>query len=734
MRLSFLVTLLLFSSYLRADASFDELMEMNLQELLEVEITSRRASEKLVNTPYSVSIISNQDIQKYNLNSLYDLAYLVPNFSFRRSFGRWLEQPAMRGITTISATSSGPTSGLIIDGMGTSGVSMLMPLFDLEQVEILRGAEAAMFGRSTFSGAVNYVSKRPEQSNYTQVELNKGNYQQDVINLVSNYTVNDDIALRFSASHDARSNHSKNTLGSNGGDYGAEQTQYAKLAISWKFNPRLELFGYASLLDTADGHLPVYLQSAQSNNCFLETRSQYYCGEVKVPASLGYSYYPDLWSYYLRQKAKRAHIGANYDNNSYDVTFRSAYTHTDLSSSFDGDFYELDSAFTSQLNVKTTRTSELYSNFYFDNLRLLLGVSYYDSQVTFEANNYFLRANQISPLSESNTIQSVKNYATFGSLEWGFLDAYKFIFDLRITEDKVTNNLALENAQQSWTNVQPKLTISKQVTDNWLGYFSVTWADKPGGFNSRLADVKALNETEQQKVDERVFYDQEGLRSVELGLKGEIISNHLYINFAAFDYRWKDLVLSQPVSYLDEENQPIRVSSLANGGEATSRGFEAEVDASFSKEFKAKLSVAYASTQLMNTWTQAQEILTGNGDVSGNEIPGAPKKTASLSVDYRKEISANLIMQGTLMIGYEGKRWVAVHNLAEIPSSKRLNMRFGLSSGNSTLYLWAKNLLDNNSPESVARFGDAATFFVKRGFAMTLPEPKVYGIGFKHNF
>ncbi|MGJ8679022.1 TonB-dependent receptor [Paraglaciecola sp.] len=734
MRILFLVTLLLLSSSLRADASFEELMEMNLQELLEVEITSRRSSEKLGNTPYSVSIISHKDIHKYNLNSLYDLAYLVPNFSFRRSFGRWLEQPAMRGITTISATSTVPTSGLIIDGMGTSGVSMLMPLFDLEQVEILRGAEAAMFGRSTFSGAVNYVSKRPEQSNYTQVNFTKGKYQQDVINLVSNYIVNDDVAIRVSASHDARANYVNNALGSNGGGYGAEQTQYAKFAINWQYNSRLELLGYVSFLDTEDGHLPVYLQTAKQNNCFLDTRSQYYCGEVNVPDALGYSFYPELWDYYLRQKAKRAHIEANYVDNTYDVTFRSAYTQTDLGSSFDGDFYELDSAFTSQINVKTSRTSELYSNFYFDNLRILFGLTYFDSQVASEADNYLIRASQILPLSESTTIQSVKNYAAFGSFEWKFRDTYKFIFDLRITEDEVTNNLALDYSQQSWTNFQPKLTLSKQFPNNWLGYFSVAWADKPGGFNSRLTDVKALNETEQQKVNERIFYDQEGLRSYEIGLKGEIISNYLYINIAAFDYRWKDLVLSQPISYIDEGSQPIRASSLANGGEATSRGFEAEVDASFSKEIKAKLSVAYASTELINTWTQAQEILTGNGDVSGNEIPGAPKKMASLSVDYRKDLSANLMMQGTLMIGYEGKRWAAVHNLAEIPSTTRLNIRFSFSSGNSTLYLWGKNLLDNDSPESVARFGDAATFFVKRGFAMTLPEPKMYGLGFKHHF
>ncbi len=78
--------------------------------------------------------------------------------SFRRSFGRAFDRPAIRGQGPILGAQ---TVGLFVDGIFIAGTLSSTPLDNIERIEVVKGPQSAMFGRATLAGAINYVTKKP---------------------------------------------------------------------------------------------------------------------------------------------------------------------------------------------------------------------------------------------------------------------------------------------------------------------------------------------------------------------------------------------------------------------------------------------------------------------------------------------------------------------------------------------------------------------------------------------
>ena len=131
------------------------------QALEEVVVTAQKRVESLQDVPISVTAISGEQIQDASIRSLQELGTYVPNFSVA-------ENPVntiitMRGISIGSNQSFEQSVGLFLDGvyLGRSRQSRL-GLFDLEQVEVLRGPQGILFGKNTLAGAINVRSAAPK--------------------------------------------------------------------------------------------------------------------------------------------------------------------------------------------------------------------------------------------------------------------------------------------------------------------------------------------------------------------------------------------------------------------------------------------------------------------------------------------------------------------------------------------------------------------------------------------
>ncbi|MGI9307704.1 MAG: TonB-dependent receptor plug domain-containing protein, partial [Gammaproteobacteria bacterium] len=141
----------------------------------EIVVTARKRSESLQEVPISISAFTAEQLRDQNIQTAYDVALVTPNFDFSRNLGRRLNIPTIRGQFTPLRGDTEPNAAFFIDGVYVPQNSAgNISIENLERVEILRGPQAALFGRATFSGAVNYITRSPTNEFEGEVNLKYG--------------------------------------------------------------------------------------------------------------------------------------------------------------------------------------------------------------------------------------------------------------------------------------------------------------------------------------------------------------------------------------------------------------------------------------------------------------------------------------------------------------------------------------------------------------------------------
>ena len=142
------------------------IQDIAAQELEEIVVTARKRDESVLEIPISVSAFSQDDLDSLGMNTIEQLSTVTTGFAFQnisqggtggrhnpnirfRGLGVQVESPASRAGSVFW------NGGYISDGAG------ILPLIDLERVEVLKGPQTAFFGRNTFAGAVNYIPAGP---------------------------------------------------------------------------------------------------------------------------------------------------------------------------------------------------------------------------------------------------------------------------------------------------------------------------------------------------------------------------------------------------------------------------------------------------------------------------------------------------------------------------------------------------------------------------------------------
>ncbi|MEM9183029.1 MAG: TonB-dependent receptor plug domain-containing protein, partial [Pseudomonadota bacterium] len=130
--------------------------------LEEITVTARRRDESLLDIPLTVSAFSADAIEKAGFNTINDLITAVPGVTYEsfEAEGRG-ESASFRGVSTNTGDPTLQNSSKFIDGVYVSGSLYTVLLDDLERVEVIKGPQSALFGRATFSGAINYITKKP---------------------------------------------------------------------------------------------------------------------------------------------------------------------------------------------------------------------------------------------------------------------------------------------------------------------------------------------------------------------------------------------------------------------------------------------------------------------------------------------------------------------------------------------------------------------------------------------
>ena len=128
-------------------------------------MTARKRQENLQDVPLSIDVFTKKDMQNLGITSLDDYAQKVPSISFI-SEGPGTQLFVMRGVSDGSNPNYANTSstGFFVDdmSMSNSGAQPDLHLYDIERVEILNGPQGTTFGAGAMSGAIRYITKKPD--------------------------------------------------------------------------------------------------------------------------------------------------------------------------------------------------------------------------------------------------------------------------------------------------------------------------------------------------------------------------------------------------------------------------------------------------------------------------------------------------------------------------------------------------------------------------------------------
>ena len=138
--------------------------------ITEVVVTARKRDETLHEVPLAISVFSSENLEAFGASTLEDIAARTPGFQYvpqgGQRPGRVHTALRFRGMDINSSSATQQLATMFIDGIPVANGLGGVGLEDIERVEVIKGPQSAFFGRSTFGGAVNYITKNPSSSEY----------------------------------------------------------------------------------------------------------------------------------------------------------------------------------------------------------------------------------------------------------------------------------------------------------------------------------------------------------------------------------------------------------------------------------------------------------------------------------------------------------------------------------------------------------------------------------------
>ena len=147
----------------------------SVAQIEEIVVTARKKAENLQDIPVQVDVISSEKLERAGITSLEDISKMSASMVFDNGFSQQDTRITLRGLSPVRGRQN---VAVLQDGVDLSSENLTIAggtalinsrLFDLERVEVVKGPQSALYGRSAFAGAINYVTKKPTQEKQSSI-------------------------------------------------------------------------------------------------------------------------------------------------------------------------------------------------------------------------------------------------------------------------------------------------------------------------------------------------------------------------------------------------------------------------------------------------------------------------------------------------------------------------------------------------------------------------------------
>ena len=169
----------------------------------EITVTARKREESLADAPYTITALTSQQIEMRGINQLSDVVSYTPGFFYADNNvgknSRSHKRLIFRGMNPRTDIPTRQASTMFIDGAATVGAEF-GGIENVERIEVLKGPQGAHFGRATYTGAINVVTKDPSDEFSGSISLEAGKYGTQRAGVVLEGPLGDSLGYRLSTS------------------------------------------------------------------------------------------------------------------------------------------------------------------------------------------------------------------------------------------------------------------------------------------------------------------------------------------------------------------------------------------------------------------------------------------------------------------------------------------------------------------------------------------------------
>lgn len=674
-------------------------------ELETIVVTADFRGDTALEMPTSLSIIDAATVQDAGVQHFEELTHLVPNLNWAggSSRPRYFQ---LRGIGERSQYEGAPNPsvGFIIDDIDFSGIGMVATLFDVQQIEVLRGPQGTRYGANALAGLINARTKDPGDEFSADVELTAGQDNAQALGvafggpLAGSETLGYRIALHKHESDGFRSNDALSRSDTNGRD---ELTTRAKLRWQAGEHWQVDFTGLYTDLDNGydafaiDNGLTTYSDKPGKD------AQRSLAGAVRA-----------TWQ------------GAD----AFELVSISTAANSDITFSFDADWGSDDSwdPFTYDFVSWTSRDRQTLSQ----ELRLISapGAEIFSGTTAWLVGVYALNLREsnttmddglyVDPTfgpfvldSDLSSDYEATNRAVFGQLDYFPGERTELSIGLRLEHrdaDYSDSNGLVSSPGE--TMLGGHLSFTYQLMSDAFFYASLSRGYKAGGFNISRA-----------VPDDRREFDAEFLWNYEFGFKGLWPNRPITSNISFFYSKREDQQVSTSF-----QNDPTDPSSFTffNDNAAKGRNFGLEADLNWMVNDRWQLQ---GSLGLLDT--EFDEFITAERDLSGREQAHAPAYTYALSGRYTHPggMFARIDITGKDEFFYSDSH----DQMSE--RYKLVNLRLGYEAESWTAYVWGRNVFDEIYTVRGFFFGNEPpdfpnTLYTRQG------DPRQFGVTVRYHF